>query len=323
MPLVDMPLEKLKKYQGINPKPADFEQYWEKALKELDETAPNVKMTKADFQAPGIDCYDVYYTGVNNARIYCKYLIPQNREGKIPAVLGFHGYSGAGHSWMQLLPYAYAGFAAFAMDARGQGGKSEDVGGVKGNTLHGQIIRGLIEDDPHKLLFRDIFLDTAQLARIAMSMDEIDENRVGAFGGRQGGALTIACAALEPKIKKAAPNYPFLCDYKRVWEMDLAADAYQDIKDYFRHFDPRHEQEEEIFTKLGYIDLQYLAPRIKADLIMFTGLMDTTCPPTTQFAAYNKMTCNKKTVIYPDFGHEGLPDSSEITFKFMCELLNK
>ena len=50
MPLVDMPLEKLKKYQGINPKPADFEQYWEKALKELDETAPNVKMTKADFQ---------------------------------------------------------------------------------------------------------------------------------------------------------------------------------------------------------------------------------------------------------------------------------
>jgi len=30
-----------------------------------------------------------------------------------------------------------------AMDCRGQGGSSEDSGGVKGNTLCGHIIRGL------------------------------------------------------------------------------------------------------------------------------------------------------------------------------------
>jgi cephalosporin-C deacetylase len=57
-------------------------------------------------------------------------------------------------------------------------------------------------------LFRQIFLDTAQLARIVMDMPEVDENRVGAMGGSQGGGLTLACAALEPRIKKAAPVYP-------------------------------------------------------------------------------------------------------------------
>ena len=66
-----------------------------------------------------------------------------------------------------------------------------------------------------QLLFHDIFLDTAELAKIAMDMEDIDETRVGAFGGSQGGALTLACAALEPRIKRAAPQYTFLSDYKR------------------------------------------------------------------------------------------------------------
>ena len=41
--------------------------------------------------------------------------------------------------------------------------------------------------------------------------------------------------------------------------------------------------------------------------MMGVGLMDTICPPSTQFAAYNKITAKKSLVIYPDFGHEGLP----------------
>ncbi len=69
-------------------------------------------------------------------------------------------------------------------------------------------------------MFRHIFLDTAMLARVVMDMPDVNENRVGATGGSQGGALTLACASLEPRIKKAAPVFPFLSDYKRVWQMD-------------------------------------------------------------------------------------------------------
>ena len=56
--------------------------------------------------------------------------------------------------------------------------------------------------------------------------------RVGAYGGSQGGGLTLACAALTPNLNRAAPVYPFLCDYQRVWEMDLDKDAYQDARLY-------------------------------------------------------------------------------------------
>jgi cephalosporin-C deacetylase len=102
--------------------------------------------------------------------------------------------------------------------------------------------------------------------------------------------------------------------------MDLAKDAYQELKDYFRRFDPRHEREEEVFTKLGYIDLQFLAPRIKGEVLLLTGLMDTVCPPSSQFAMYNKINAPKNALLYPEFGHEYLPDSGDIIFEFMSKL---
>jgi cephalosporin-C deacetylase len=50
------------------------------------------------------------------------------------------------------------------------------------------------------------------------------------------------------------------------------------------------------------------------------GLMDTICPPSSQFAAYNKITATKSMTIYPDFGHEGLPGHSDRIFEFMMGL---
>ncbi|MDR2177346.1 MAG: acetylxylan esterase [Treponema sp.] len=317
--LIDLPVSELLSYRGRNPRPADHDAYWGRALEELDAQDFRPELIPADFTCPYADCFDLWFTGVGGARIHSRYLRPKATAGKIPAVLKFHGYSGSAGDWFLLLPYAAAGIAAAAMDVRGQGGRSEDSGGVTGNTLNGHIIRGL-GGNPDKLLFRNVFLDTAALARVLADFDEVDADRMGAFGGSQGGALTVACAALYPNLKKAAPVYPFLCDYKRVWEMDLAKGAYQELQNYFRCFDPRHEREDEIFTTLGYVDLQFLAQRIKAEVLMFTGLMDTICPPSSQFAMYNNITAKKSARFYPDFGHEGLPDSDDLIFEFLTDL---
>ena len=199
-----------------------------------------MELVTAPFQASFAECFDLYFTGVRGARIHAKLLRPKKQSGKAPAVCRFHGYTGNAGDWTGNLAYVGAGFAVAALDCRGQGGSSEDVGGVKGNTHHGHIIRGL-DDSPEKLLFRQIYLDTAQLAGIVMDMPEVDATRVGADGGSQGGGLTLACASLEPRIRRAAPVFPFLCDYRRVWEMDLAKDAYEELKTFFRLFDPLHD----------------------------------------------------------------------------------
>ena len=153
-----------------------------------------------------------------------------------------------------------------------------------------------------------------------MDLPEVDENRVGAHGGSQGGGLTVACAALEPRIALAAPVYPFLGDYKRIWDMDLDVAAYHDLRDFFRWYDPLHEKETAYFTKLGYTDIQFLAPRIKAKVEMFTGLLDDIVPPSTQFAVYNRMNCEKNVHIFPDFGHETLHTGGDMVYQIMLEL---
>ncbi|NQT59270.1 MAG: acetylxylan esterase [Bacteroidetes bacterium] len=118
----------------------------------------------------------------------------------------------------------------------------------------------------------------------------------------------------------AATIFPFLSDYKRVWEMDLALDAYKELKVYFRQYDPHHLREEEIFTTLGYIDVKNLASRIKAKILMGITLMDNICPPSTQFAAYNRINSNKRYSLYYDYGHENLPGMQDDIFQFLMEL---
>lgn len=324
MPLTfDFSFDRLQTYTGINPRPADFDAYWDRALVEMDAIDPHVELVPADFQASFADCFHMYFTGVGGARIHAKLLRPKNAQVPHPAILMFHGYSGNSGDWQSKLGYIAQGYTVAALDCRGQGGLSEDSGGVTGNTYRGHIIRGLndaINGEPEKLLFRQIFLDTAQMAKIVSQMPDIDPKRIGATGGSQGGALTVACVSLAPYIKRAAPIFPFLSDYKRVWEMDQAKDAYLELKDYFRLFDPRHEKEEAIFENLGYVDIQHLAPRIKSEILWPIGLMDTICPPSSQFAAYNKITSSKSMLVYPDFGHEGLPGVDDKIFQFMSGL---
>ena len=320
MPMIDMPLAKLKEYKGVNPRPADFDEYWDKALAELDAIDPKVEFKPYEqFNSFVADAYELTFTSTKGARIYAKFVKPKSITGKAPAVIMFHGLSGSSGSWSSLMSYASQGFVVAFMDTRGQGGYSQDVGGVPGTTYTTPFMRGF-DGNPNDLLCRDLFLDTARLAKIVMGLDYVDETRVGVTGGSQGGGLSIACAALVPEIKLCAPNFPYMSDYKRVWDMDLDKGAYEGIRYYLRAFDPRHEHIDEFFLKLGYIDIQFLAPRIKAKVLMATGLMDTTCPPSTQFAAYNKMTCEREVVIYPDFGHETLKGHDDIIFNFMSQL---
>jgi cephalosporin-C deacetylase len=324
MPLTfDLTLDQLQIYQGKNPRPNDFDSFWDEGLHEMRALDPQLEITPASFQTTGASCFDLFFSGVGGARIHAKLLHPMNVKGPHPAILLFHGYSGDSGDWFDKLGYVAAGYTVAALDCRGQAGLSEDGSVVSGNTLHGHIIRGLddaLRGAPEKLLFRKIFLDTAQLARIVMGMPEVDENRVGATGGSQGGALTIACAALEPRIRRAAPFFPFLSDYLRVWEMDQAKGAYAELQEYFRHADPTHRQEAAVFEKLGYIDIQFLASRVRADVLWGIGLMDTICPPSTQFAVYNKIVSSKRMVVYPDFGHEPLPTFQDQTLQFFSEL---
>lgn len=316
MPVFEMPMEQLREYKGRSPRPADFDEYWVAALKAGAATGLDYTLTPAEFTAPGLECYDLWFTGTRDAKIHCKFVRPAKVVGKIPGVARFHGYMHHGGEWFEMIPYAYAGMAVIVMECRGQGGLSEDVYHGKGPTLFGHIMRGVRDEDPQMLYYRDVYLDAVKTVHILMSMDFVDEARIGVTGKSQGGGISVATAALVPKVKLCAPLYPFLSDFRRVVEMDLNKGAYDGFYWYFKKCDPTHKTEEQVFERLGYIDIQNHAPKIRAQVLWQTGLMDDQCPPSTQFASYNKISSPKRMITYPEHTHEMIYFANDEIFTF-------
>ena len=323
MPNLDMPLAELMTYAGTNPRPDDHAAYWDRALAELRGIDPQIELRPAAFVTPIAECFDLFFTGVRGARIHAKVLKPRDHVPGAtplrPALLHLHGYTCRASDWTGLLQFAATGFVTVALDVRGQAGDSDDVGGHTGNTQAGHIIRGL-RGDPDDLLYRQVFLDCAQLIGLMGDMDEVDGQRIATWGASQGGGLSLAASALAP-VARTVALYPFLCDYQRVWDMDLCERAYAELKDFFRWHDPTHARHGEWFERLGHIDVQHLADRIGGKVLMACGLADAICPPSTQFAAYNRITAPKSVEIYPDFGHEVLTGFDDKAYAFVGELL--
>src|SRR5512142_1076243 len=106
MPLTfDLPFEQMKIYQGINPCPPDFESFWDKGLAEMRAIDSHVELIPAEFQAPNVACFHLYFTGAGGARVHAKFLRPTNVPSPHPAVLLFHGYTGDSGDWFDKLSY--------------------------------------------------------------------------------------------------------------------------------------------------------------------------------------------------------------------------
>ena len=307
MPQIDLPLEELRRYMGKSPRPADYDAYWARALDALGGQSLACTLEPAAFSAPGVACFHLWFTGMGGARVHAKFLRPTAFAGPRPAVLMFHGYEGSSKDWFDKLPFAQSGFAVAALDVRGQAGLSQDAGSYAGSTFQGHIVRGVDDPDPDRLFFRDVYLDTAQLARIVAAMGDVDEKRLYAVGFSQGGALALVCSALTGLVRRTVAGYPFLADFCRVAELDYPSRAYDELKLYFRLRDPQHKTEQRFFQRLGYLDVQWMAERIRNPVRMYTGLRDTICPPSAQFAVFHRLAGEKEHILYPDFGHEDLP----------------
>ena len=133
MPTVDMSLEKLRSYQGINPRPADFDEYWDRALAEMNAIDPAPVFTPADIPSAIADCYHLNFRSTKGANIYARFVKPKNISGKVPAVLMFHGLSGSCDSFSKMLNYASQGYVVAFLDSRGQG-KSSAVESTYGSS---------------------------------------------------------------------------------------------------------------------------------------------------------------------------------------------
>lgn len=308
----------LEQYKGCWETPADFDAYWDKQLEFIQSVPLEYKLTRTEFSTfAEVEYYDLTFKSFDGAEIYSKFIKPAGKKD-IPVVFYFHGYPGANRNWFEKSAFPSLGYAIFAMDFRGQGGRSRDLGGVIGTTVAGHIVTGL-DDSLDNMLYRKNILDVCMLVRIAKDMADLDSTNLNCYGGSQGGAFSTYCAALHPEVKKCVIQYPFLSDMKKVFDLDLDEVAYEGLRYYTRWFNTNGEHDKQFFDRLAYIDTKNFAPRIKAKVLFAASNVDLICPIETQFAVYNNIYAEKKLLFYRKYAHENMPHLNSEILKFLLE----
>jgi len=307
MPLFDKPLAELRTYKPPLTREADFDAFWQKTLAQAAAIPLREQFTPASYPARQIAVYDVRYTGWNGARIAGWYIQPAG-AGPFPGLVIYHGYSGSRAQPHNHFAWAAQGYAVLAVDTRGQSGESTDPTVYSTGHVKGWMTAGIL--DPEEYYYRGAYIDCVRALDVLATRPEVDMKRVGVTGGSQGGGLSLAVAALDPRPVAAMADIPYLCHYERAVDM-AALMPYLEISDYLKIYPQRERQ---AFRTLSYFDNMNLAPRTRCNMLMSVGLQDDCCPPSTIFAAYNHLTCNKELTVYRYHKHEDIPAHWAVKF---------
>jgi len=292
----------LEAYTSTVAEPPDFDVFWERSLA---GGPPGLRLDRVDTGLTAIDTWDATFDGFGGHPIRGWLHLPVGGAGGplLPAVVQFQGYNGGRGLPHEHVLWALAGYAHFVTDTRGQGsgwtvGDTPDPAG-SGPAQPGFLTRGVEHPDGH--FYRRVFTDAAHAVAALRTHDAVDPQRIAVAGASQGGGIALAAAALVEGVSAVLVDVPFLCDIPRAVEI-TDTDPYAEVTRYLR---AHRGARERTLATLAYFDGVHFARRAKAPALFSVALMDTICPPSTVYAAYNAYGGPKQIDVYPDDEHEG------------------
>jgi cephalosporin-C deacetylase len=306
MPFFDYSLDRLRDYLPPREEPTDFDAFWQRTLAEADQAPLAARFEPVDYGLRTVDTYDLTFTGYGGQQIKGWFLVPHGRSGPLPCVVEYIGYGGGRAFPYNWLVWSSAGYAHLVMDTRGQGsggtlhGDTADPEPEGSNPHHpGFMTRGILR--PETYYYRRLFTDATRAVRVAREHPAVDEGRIAVAGGSQGGGIALAASGLVPDIGVVMPNVPFLCHYRRATEI-VDTNPYAEIS---RYCVVHRDKIDTVFNTLSYFDGVNFAARAQGRALFSVGLMDTICPPSTVFAAYNHYAGRKDIRVWRYNNHEG------------------
>lgn len=297
----------------------DFDEYWANAKKSLPELKEEETVILTEITSQSNTKAKVYLVELKSAPnspggepviVRGFYVEPQDGQ-KHPVIMHFFGWDDRGGS--VTLPSGGSGtYAEFYLSTRGQYHNNRAASYDKTTwtqadpCTYASIMNpndkynwfGFNFGDKDGFYYRGAFLDCVQAVRFMASRSTSDMTNLFAEGSSQGGALSYACAALSDyPFTAIACNVAFLGDYPDYFELvswpgNVAKANKGTMSD------------EEMYAFLSYYDTKNLATKISCAVLASSGLQDGTCPPHTNFAAFNNLnTTDKEMIIDPTMGH--------------------
>lgn len=277
-----------------------FTQFWNTAKAELAKVAPEYTVTYKE-TVGSHKIYDVSMKSIKGNTIRGYFSVP-DKNGKFPVIVHSNGYAVTATE-----PDRTDDYAVFSYNIRGMG-ISTDY-----SATDEAFVNGL--KDINTYYYRECFMDAIRAVDFVCSRPEVDTTKVFAEGESQGGALTFVIAALDKRIVAAAAMVPFLSDFTDYYNIkENVTEIPEWPMNYINQYMDKYTiGSDSIFKNLTYFDIRNLAGKIKCPLLMAVGMQDETCPPRTNFAAYNQVKTDKEYKVYKADGH--YVDRSFLTYK--------
>lgn len=275
--------------------PADLRSFWEQEKAKAEKFPLDPKVTRLEkFCNSKYSSYEVSFA-VPDGRVYGFLCIPKSSK-PLPALIGIEP-SGIGRNTPVVNQFGNR-FVVLWMNVHNFSPTMEPAARNKmWQALNKPFFARINSHDRYKQYYHRVLTGLCRAVDYLASRPEIDPQRIGAFGVSQGGGLALMLTAIHPRIKAVCANVPALCDH-------------HGFKQGRRPGWPRMVKQNDKATSVcaSYYDAALLASWIKVPCWIIGGLIDTTCPPASVCAAFNRVQSKEKYLILePGMGHTSRP----------------
>ncbi len=311
-------------------KQSDFDSYWQKAKEQL--AAVPINATLTEIPAKSSARRKVYLVemlsiadGLTGAPVTIRGYYAEPTDGKKhPVLIHFQGYDSeyrpGGDSatpWCMNAKWdteESANFAEFILSNRGQSvnnrpasdrddGIQKDFVNIYGDWFAYQF------GNKDCYYYRGAYMDCLRVLDFMASRQTSDMQNLFAEGQSQGGAFTIAAAALSAgryTFSAIAPAISFMGDFPDYFEIvswpgHVAKNCQAEINK-----NGGSMTDADMYAILSYYDTKNLATSISCPIITSVGLQDNVCPPHTNLAPYNNVqtaASEKKVIFNAELSH--------------------
>ena len=278
-----------EKLHPVLQEPDDFDAFWDKVKAEL-AAVPMKELERVPVPNNKVQIYDVKVACAGDKPVSGYLCIPKDAKPKsCPAIVSFHG---AGvRSSAQYSNRAVQGVIALDINAHGiENGKPasfyEDLNKNYFSCMpyQGKPVRysHYNKNDRESFYFKGMYMRLMRALEYVKSLPEWDGKNLIVSGGSQGGAQVLAACALDHDITFARAGVPAMCDHSGCLDGRQSGWPRLYTKEVY-------EADPAVAKCASYYDGAYFAKRVKCPIWINTGFIDTTCAPTSVFAAYNSI----------------------------------
>ena len=279
------------------PVPDDFDAFWSEQKKKLAVIPINPRLTPVKSPQAEIECFDLQADSVG-APVSGYFAKPVGAKPKsLPIMLTVHGAGVRSAGLGAAVAWAKQGFLALDINAHGipNGKPPEFYRELEQGELMGYRQRGRESRDT--VYFLGMFLRLVRAIDFLTAQPEWDGRVLVVHGSSQGGAQAIVAAGLDPRVTFFSAGVPAMCDHtgamaNRIsgWPklVPLGEDGKPDAK---------------VLQVARYYDMVNFATRATVPGLITVGFIDTTCPPTSVYAAYNALPGRKEIFNDPPSTH--------------------